>query len=380
MMARKMKDQKTRVFLLCAGLGRINRGYESFTRECFEALVDEPALDLTLFQGGGRSGRKQVRLWVLPRTNPVISWLGQKLHKDGYGIEQITFALSLLPWVVCCKPEVIYFSDGIVGKTLWHWRRLTRQKFKLLLSNGGPLPPPFPRWDFVQQLAPPHIEKALAAGQDADKQGLLPYGVRMESVLPLLSVEKRAALRRSLDLPEDRPIVLSVGAINKGHKRMDYLVREVAALPHPRPFLVMLGQEDEETPEIRALAEQALGADGYQIRTVNYQEVSKYYQMADIFVLASLSEGLPRVILEAMSWGLPCLAHDYALDRYAIGASGLLADFEQSGSLTVSLRKALQEGYDLAARRERHQDAFERFSWQRLGPRYVEMLQACANL
>lgn len=373
-----MKDQKTRVFLLCAGLGRINRGYESFTRECFEALADDPALDLTLFQGGGRSGRKQVRLWVLPRTNPVVSWLGQKLRKDGYGIEQITFALSLLPFVAWRKPEVIYFSDGIVGKTLWHWRRLTRQKFKLLLSNGGPLPPPFPRWDFVQQLAPPHMEEALAAGQEADKQGLLPYGVRMEPVLPLLSVEERAALRRSLDLPEDRPIVLSVGAVNQEHKRMDYLVREVAALPAPRPFVMLLGQAEEETPLVRALAEALLGQAGFLIRAVPHQEVTKYYQAADVSVLAALKEGFGRVYLEALAWGLPCLTHDCALTRYVLGNSGRFADLRQPGHLSPLLAETLAEGDVPAARKERHQDAFERFSWQRLGPRYVEMLQNCS--
>ena len=375
-----MKDQKTRVFLLCAGLGRINRGYESFTRECFEALVDDPSLDLTLFQGGGHSGRKQVRLWVLPRTNPVISWLGQKLRKDGYGIEQITFALSLIPWVIWRKPEVIYFSDGIVGKTLWHWRRLTRQKFKLLLSNGGPHPPPFPRWDFVQQLAPPHMEEALAAGQEADKQGLLPYGVHMEPVLSLLSAEEQAALRRSLDLPEERPVILSVGAINQEHKRMDYLVREVAALPVPRPFLMLLGQTEGETPLVRALAEELLGPDSFSIRAVPHPKVARYYQAADVFVLAALKEGFGRVYLEALSWGLPCLTHDCALTRYVLGESGRFADLRQPGHLTPLLAASLAEGRAPAAWQARHRDAFERFSWQRLGPRYVEMLQACAHL
>ncbi len=372
--------QKTKVFLLCAGLGRINRGYESFTRECFDALAGRPELDLTLFKGGGRSDGKQIRLRCLPRGTRLAAWLGGKLKKDAYWAEQATFALSLLPHLQRVQPDVVYFSDSTVGHLLWYWRRLTRSRFKLLLSNGGPLPPPFPHCDFVQQVAPPHFEAARKMGQPTETQELLPYGIQMEPELVVLSQSERAALREALGLPQDRPVVLSVGLINKWHKRMDYVVREVAALPEPRPYLVLLGQQEKETAEVRALAEELLGADHYQIRTVPHEKVASYYQAADVFVLASLSEGLPRVFLEALSWGLPCLAHDYALTRYVLATGGLLSDFEQPGSLTARLREVFTEGYDFAEWRKRRQATFQRFSWQHLGPGYVAMIQKCAAL
>ncbi len=33
-----MRQQKPKVFLVCTGVGHINRGYESFSVECFEQL------------------------------------------------------------------------------------------------------------------------------------------------------------------------------------------------------------------------------------------------------------------------------------------------------------------------------------------------------
>ena len=321
-----------------------------------------------------------MRLRCLQRSTPLAAWLGGKVKKDAYWVEQFTFTLSLLPHIWRSRPDVVYFSDGAVGHLLWYWRRVTRRRFKLLLSNGGPLPPPFPHCDFVQQVAPPHFEAARNAGQPPETQELLPYGIQMEPELPLLPQSERAALRVSLGLPKDKPVVLSVGLVNKRHKRMDYVVREVAALPEPRPYLVLLGQQEKETAEVRALAEDLLGADNYQIRTVPHRDVAHYYQAADVFVLASLFEGLPRVFLEALSWGLPCLAHDYALTRYVLATGGLLADFEQPGSLTARLREVFTEGYDFAEWRKRRQDAFQRFSWQQLGPEYVAMIQKCAAL
>ena len=40
-----------KVFLVCPTLGRINRGIESFTRECFDSLSKVSSLDVTLFKG-----------------------------------------------------------------------------------------------------------------------------------------------------------------------------------------------------------------------------------------------------------------------------------------------------------------------------------------
>jgi 1,2-diacylglycerol 3-alpha-glucosyltransferase len=309
----------------------------------------------------------------------VATRLGGKLGRGGYQVEQLTFCLSLLPHVMRERPDVIYFSDGSVGNVLWHWRKRTHRNFKLLFSNGGPISPPFPRWDHVQQVAPTHLEAALAAGQKSERQSLLPYGIRMDRELMVLSPQERQEIRTALRLPLNRPIVLSVGAVNTGHKRMDYVIRELAALPQPHPYLVMLGQQDEQTPSVRELADHLLGSDGYQIATVPQKEVERYYQAADVFVLASLGEGFGRVFLEALSHGLPCLAHDYDLTRYVLGDSGLLADFRQLGALTQLICQALENGYDAEERRKRHKACYERFSWDSLRTSYVSMLKQCAQ-
>lgn len=367
-----------KVFLVCSGLGNVKRGFESFTQECFDALSQDPKLDITLFKGGGKSNSRQITLWNFPRDSWLGIYLGKLTGRGGYFIEQASFFCSLLPHIYQQQPDVIYFSDGAVGNILWHWRKRTGQRYKLLFSNGGPLSPPFHRWDHVQQVAPIHLQVAMEAGESLEKQSLVPYGIQMNSQLKILSAQEKATLRRKLELPQDIPIVLSVGAINKSHKRMDYLIREITELPEPRPYLLMLGQMDAESPEIVELSKQLLKPNQFQIKTVTPNEIADYYQVADVFVLASLGEGLPRVLLEAMSYGLPCIAHDYSVAHFSLGEKAYFTDFTQPRNLTNLICQVLAEGDDDLQRQGRHKSVDERFSWKKLCSDYVEMIHVAA--
>ena len=47
-------------------------------------------------------------------------------------------------------------------------------------------------------------------------------------------------------------------------------------------------------------------------------EIVNFYQNLDLFVLSSLGEGVPNVILEAMSMQLPCIVSDVGDIRYVL--------------------------------------------------------------
>src|SRR5215210_2501129 len=158
-----------KVFIICSGVGHVWRGYETYALECCEALAEEPGLDVTLFCGGGRSVGRQVALPTLQRGNRVTKWLGSVTGRGAYVVEEASFFCSLIPQLLFRKPDVVLFSDGNLGNMLWHWRRLTGAKYKTLFSNGGPLLPPFPRWDHIQQVNPFHLREALAAGDPPAK-------------------------------------------------------------------------------------------------------------------------------------------------------------------------------------------------------------------
>lgn len=368
------------ICFVCPGLGHIYRGYETFTRECFDAIKSEQSFRIRLFKGAGPGSDSETTIPVLKRTDGLAKILGWGIRRSSYDAEQLSFTLGLLPYLVGLKPDVIFFSDLQVGGLLWRWREKFRRKFKLLFSNGAPAKGPFPRWDHVHQVSPEHYEEALRSGVPAEKQSLIPYGYYVPREQQVLGLEDKQALRRSLGLPVDRAIVLSVGLLGTAHKRMDYVIQEVFNLPEPRPYLVMLGQSaGVETERVRVLAEKMLGSGQYLMASLPPNEVQPYYSAADLFVLASFSEGLPRVLLEALATGLPCIAHNYTTTRYVIGELGYLRNLRVAGALSEAIVMGLGSSKDGAARAARHRDAYERFSWDRLAPQYVSMLQHVAS-
>ena len=356
-------SKPVRLFIACSGLGRIRRGLESFADECFRALSTDPSLDVTLFKGGGKSSDRQKALLNLPRNLGLAG-------KYSYWLEEISFGIALLPFIVSRKPDVIMYSDPHIGNVLWHWRKRTRQTFTLLFSNGAPWPPPFDKEDHVHQVTPLAIEKATEAGEPLEKQTLVPYALDVSPDFQRVRVP-----RRPLGLPEDRPVLLTVGALNAFHKRMDYVVREVARLPVPRPFLMLLGQTESETPEVLKLARDLLGEENFQARAVPRETVADYYRTADAFVLGSLVEGFGRVYLEALNYGLPVLAHDGPSQRFVLDGQAFLGDFTVTGELAARIPKALSAGIDP----QRHRYVYEKFSWDALRPAYVELIHLCAR-
>ena len=99
--------------------------------------------------------------------------------------------------------------------------------------------------------------------------------------------------------------MLSVGRLSK-EKGQDGLLRAFATVEAEPKRLLLLGDGPELEP-LRALAcelkiQNAVSFPGLQ------SNVRPYYELADVFVLSSHSEGSPNVLLEAMDAGVPVVA------------------------------------------------------------------------
>ena len=354
------------LLIACPGVGHTVRGFETYAQECHEALRGRPELRVRLAGGRGRVPGAESR---------ALARLGGAVRRDGYFAQQLLFAATLLPGLAARPPDVVLVSDWVLASALGRGRALTRGRFKLLLANGAPGGPRFDRTiDHVQQLTPGMHQVALDGGEPPERHTLLPHGLAIPERFEPTPAEERRALRGRLGLPAEAEIVLSVAALNTSHKRLDVLIEAVAAL-EPRPHLVLLGERGAESAAVLRLAHERLGPAGHTVRTVPREQVAAYYRAADMLAHAAVHEAFGLALAEALSHGLPVLAHASPTSRFVLGRHGLLGDLTTPAGLAPLVRAARERP---GGAEERHRFAYERFSWDRLAPAYVEMVRRVA--
>jgi len=119
-----------------------------------------------------------------------------------------------------------------------------------------------------------------------------------------------AAVRRELAIPSDAFVLGHVGRFHEP-KNHDLLVQIAAQVVHgdPRTWLLLVG-DGPLLPRVRAQARE-LGILDRIVFAGSRADVPRLLKGAmDVFLLPSLYEGLPLVLLEAQAAGLPCLISD----------------------------------------------------------------------
>lgn len=127
----------------------------------------------------------------------------------------------------------------------------------------------------------------------------------------LFSTGDKKVARRGLGLPDDAPILISIGRLVpvKGHKYLIQACKMLAARGIKfRGYLIGDGPLKGELQ--RQITES--GLDGIvELKGPQAQDqLPEWYRAADITVLASLSEGVPNVLMESIACGTPIVATD----------------------------------------------------------------------
>ena len=151
---------------------------------------------------------------------------------------------------------------------------------------------------------------------------------------------ERNALRRQLDTPDEAVVIVTVGRLvaEKGYPELFTAMREVNAI------LWAVGERlpSDHAAGIEAAIETAQSDPNRRVRLLGYRpDIPHLLRAADIFVLASHREGMPRSIIEAMFTGLPVVATDIRGCREEVAAesTGILVPFEDRPALAAALNR-----------------------------------------
>lgn len=235
------------------------------------------------------------------------------------------------------------------------------------------------KWLLAKMLIPLAVKKAAVvmvptrklkkyvSGLGVRRVEMIPNGVDTKIFQPQGSKTKVQKLGKNLIR------VLFVGRLER-QKNLLELVRAVA-LVERRVRIVIVGEGSLKN-KIERLAEE-LKVEIDMVGVVENEKLPRWYRRADIFVLPSLVEGHPKVLLEAMSCALPVVASNIpgVQDIIKDGSNGLLVDSTAMGLLT-GLEK-LVEDFRLRKKlgREARKTVLDKFEKQKLMRKEIQLLK-----
>jgi glycosyltransferase involved in cell wall biosynthesis len=180
---------------------------------------------------------------------------------------------------------------------------------------------------------------------DSDRLATLYYGIDVEKIDEFCSSVDRAQVREEAGLHRDAIVLASVGVFEP-RKAQAMLATAFACIvdEFPSARLVLVGDTDTTYARgVRQLVD-GLGL-GERIRLEAIDpEPYRWYAAADGFVMASDLESMPRVLLEAMAFGLPVVATNVwgIPELVRPGENGLLFPPRDVEALAAALRDFLR--------------------------------------
>lgn len=249
-------------------------------------------------ESGPADPRTATRLLGLCRRLGVSIWHGHDYKSNLYG-------LMLRRW---WPMKLVTTVHG------WTWHT-TRTKLYYHVDNWC-----LPRYDQVIAVNTQLADHCLRRGVVSDRLTVVANAIDpAEYTRRAMTVTARA----NLGIDPDALVIGTVGRLSV-EKGADRAIRLIAALRKdwPRAQLHLVG-DGPERDRLKMLARE-LGV-AQAVRFWGWQQKSQpFYEMMDVLLLPSHTEGLPNVILEAMAMGVPVAATD-------VGGVGDLLDHGHCG-------------------------------------------------
>ncbi len=177
--------------------------------------------------------------------------------------------------------------------------------------------------------------------------------------------------RHKYGIPGNAKVLVTAGVLNRG-KNIETLVECAANIKMKNVYVLIVGDGSRETDfcyrdSLQGLAKQ-LGVDKqvFFAGWLEKEDLWKIYLASDLFVLPSLSEGMPNAMLEALGAGLPCIGSNIAGVKDILQYDELLFDPLDERALAHKIRRVFSDSQFFGSVRKLCQErrkVFE-FDWR----------------
>ena len=215
-------------------------------------------------------------------------------------------------------------------------------------------------------------------GVPREKISRIPNGIDLESFKLDLDIGR---LRDELSIKQDDKVLLFIGRLAQV-KRVEIIIALTKLLLKDGFNIKTIIVGDGPSREYYEKLAEPIKTNVIFTGWLHRKQTFKYYHIADVFVLPSLSEGLPTVLLEASATGKPCVASN-------VGGISDIVLHEQTGYLVDRSKinlyahyvKTLLTNDDLSRKMGQKATEYveENFNWDTIVNKYDKMYRQIVN-
>jgi glycosyltransferase involved in cell wall biosynthesis len=308
-----------------------------------------------------------------------------KINLIDLGATQIRYAIfPLIKYLKQSKPEIIFCAETPLNTIAILAKKITGFPKQLIISERNHISSVTKYAKRFGDLIRPHLVKYLYPY--ADKVVTVSKGVaqdlittcqlhshKVQTLYNMFDVEniKQKSTEEATHLPKDNlPIILNIGRLSP-QKDQATLIKAFAIVRKKTPcHLIILGEGAERSNLIQLIRQLNLENDILMPGFVSNPYA--YIARANVFVLSSMYEGLPGVLIEALACGTSIVSTNCPSGPAEIlehGKYGILTPVGDEDALANAMQKLLQQPYAPDILRARAMD----FSIERLIPHYINL-------
>lgn len=270
------------------------------------------------------------------------------------------------------------------GPIALHLKRKYRLPY-VIRFGGGDIPGAQKRFKYVYMVLSPIIRSIWKNAESliANSEGLCKRAQRFEDKYKIdvitNGVDSQFFFPKEREKNEQEIKILFVSRLIEG-KGLQYIIpdmpkiqKEIGCLCNKKVKLIIVG-DGSYRADLEELVRktQADGCVSFEGRK-NKEQIRQYYQDADIFILPSLSEGMPNVVLEAMACGLPIIMTPCEGSKELVTDNGMISSIDTFAHSLVKMCVDMELRQTMGQNSRIHVE--KNFKWENIGRIYLTLLE-----
>ena len=328
--------------------------------------IERLADNITLYRVGVR--KKAMQFWTRPE---MIQWMAKayRIHKKLLQQNQYDLAHA-------------FFGFPTAALT---WRTVSKLPYIISL-RGSDVPGVNVRFSLDYKLLAPVFRRIWenASALYACSEGLRQRALKFMPEAKIYVVPNGVELYRFCPVNNKQKIedlkLLTVGRLSAS-KRIELLVSVVELIrkQFPNATLKIAGGGGLENQLRQLIKDKGMENCIAMLGIVPAEEMPELYRKSDIFVSASLQEGMSNAMLEAMASGLPIITTRCEGVQELIADNGIVVEQPEPESIAGAIKQVANDRnrYEQMSRAARKRA--EKFSWESVASQYLDCYHKVLN-